>query len=134
MKFLNCTNHSATFKQKAMGIIDPSEDDAALLHDAITYNEVPDSEKIKKTCTIIIDLVTKYQCDGAMIGGALFLIREEEETLFSHDYCAAYAFTKRVVKEEMLLDGSVRKTSIFDSNETIVKHPDGTIQIISFSE
>ncbi len=133
MKLLNCTNHTTTAKQTAMGIVDPSQEDMTLLHKAITYDTIPTAEEIKGTCKVLLDLVKKYECDGALIGGALFLIGEEERTLFEHNYCTAYAFTKRISKEEVLPDGSVRKTSIFDSSDTIVKHPDGTLEIISFS-
>ena len=130
MKILKCTNHRSTPKQLAMGIIDPSDNDGELLRNAITYDELPTLEQINRTCQTIVNLVKKYGCDAAMLGGAPFLAGYEEEALFRCGLSVAFAFTKRIVKEEVLQDGSVKKTSLFDSSDTIIKHPDGTLEII----
>jgi len=134
MKILNCTNHAVTENQILMGIVEPEEQDKKIISDVITFHDLPTEESIKRACDGVVSMVKKYSCDAAMIGGAPFLQGYLEESLFNEGLCAAFAFSKRIVKERKLEDGSVEKVSVFDSSDTIVKQADGSIFYVSLKK
>ena len=128
---LNCTNHTVTEKQIIMGIIEPDKEDKEILTKTITFEEIPDKKTLEKAASLVASMVKKYNCKAGMIGGAPYLQGYLEKELFDKGLKVAFAFSKRVSKEEHLPDGSVKKEMVFDSSNTLIKDAEGNIEIIS---
>jgi hypothetical protein len=114
---LNLTQHLATKEQKAAGVIDLPEKERAELCKLLTFNTLEETkEKIdraNKIREIIINLPYYADIDKAMIGGALFFMRELENALWYERIEPVYAFTEREVIETQNADGTVTKTAVF---------------------
>ena len=127
MKILNCTNHMLTDMQKKMGIIELDENDRETLTSAITFNDPPMKEDVDSAIEKVLEVLSRYEYDACMLGGAPFLAAPLENAILSLGKGAAYAFSKRISKEKHLPDGTVEKISVFETTCTMVRMPDGTI-------
>jgi hypothetical protein len=137
---LNLTQHQASAEQKAVGVVDLPEPFKSELVNILTFNELPSADEVKSRARAISDLVVEFCMDNNspvrdevkaimkngeldkkefrklnlafMIGGALWLMKpliEELEGIGT----PLFAFTKRVVEEKVLPDGSVEKKAVF---------------------
>jgi hypothetical protein len=117
MKILNLTQHLATEEQKTEGVIDLPLNLRVQLGKLLTFATLEDALQAHDRAQQIFDFLDEnYEwegTDGAMIGGALFLMHSLVAQLYSRSMKAFYAFTLREVIEIQNDDGSVTKTAIF---------------------
>jgi hypothetical protein len=137
---INLTQHSASVEQRDAGVINLPQPYRSELAKLLTFNELPAADEIKDRAVGIVDLVVNFCMDnnspvreeikdmlkngeldevefkklnlGFMIGGALWLMKPLIEEL-SKIGTPLFAFTKRVVEEVKLPDGSIEKKAIF---------------------
>lgn len=116
---LNLTQHKATPEQVFVGVVDLPDDQQVILHALLTFDTLPTQLMIHKTAQEIAELAAyniNYK-DGymvqAMIGGAPYLMPHLEGALRLREIQPVYAFTKRIVFESTLPDGTVSKRSFF---------------------
>lgn len=111
---INLTQHPASAEQLAAGVIDlPGEARSALIA-LLTFETLPPAAEIASRARVIARLASQdYRCDGAMIGGAPFLMAPLEVALKMRGITPLYAFSVRESVEAVQPDGSVRKTAVF---------------------
>jgi len=115
MKILNLTQHTATEDQVAAGVFDLESGLKQRLQDLLTFVSIPSKKDVELRAIQIVRMVQSNHitCDGAMIGGALFLMSELEFQLKLQKIKPMFAFSERVSSETTAPDGSVTKTNIF---------------------
>jgi hypothetical protein len=117
MKILNLTQHLSTEEQKAEGVIDLPLNLRVELNKLLTFATLEDALKAHDRAQEIFDFLDENYnwegIDGAMIGGALFLMHSLVLQLYSRNVQALYAFTTREVVTIQNEDGSVTKTAVF---------------------
>lgn len=120
MKIVNLTQHWATPEQKEAGVFDLPLDQQKELVNLLTFNNLPVGSEMYRRATEIAQMA-KMALGGslyiggcyAMIGGAPYFMRWQEEALESVNVIPVYAFSQRVSVEETLVDGTVKKTTVF---------------------
>ena len=110
---LNLTQHNATEDQISCGVVEPTPGDKELIGALLTFGEIPSTSQIMDRVTCLVEIAVSYAADGAMIGGAPYLMEFLAPALRMARVRVLYSFTKRVVAEKMLEDGSVEKVSVF---------------------
>lgn len=112
---LNLTQHNATEDQLKAGVTEPEPYVKKLLQDFLTFKEIPSETTLEIQAKNIAYLVkVNYPEEkDVMIGGAPFFMSYLEDALKKLDFNPYYAFSKRVVKEKTLEDGTVEKTAEF---------------------
>lgn len=118
---LNLTMHTSTPEQAKKGVVDLAPDLKDRLVEELNFENIPGRmDIVNSACNI--GMIVINQCDrlklkpsevGAMIGGAPFLMKELHETLEDISVDVLYAFSKRIVKEEIMTDFTVQKKSVF---------------------
>lgn len=111
MTILNLTQHPASPEQVQAGVVEPQ--DKAKVRELLTFNEIPTHSQIKQTAEALADLAKDHGAEAAMIGGALFLMAPLAQALRDRGITPLFAFTKRVVEEVTLPDGTVEKKAVF---------------------
>ena len=141
---INLTQHLASSEQKEVGVVDLPEVYANKLKELLTFNSLPTKEEVYSRASKICDLVIEFLSDhlspvreeteellnnggtlhplnlGFMLGGAPYLMGILENKISERLGIPMYAFTKRVVKEEKLTDGSVKKTAVFNHEGFVI--------------
>ena len=112
---LNLTQHNATEDQLKAGVTEPEPYVKKLLQDFLTFKEIPSETTLEIQAKNIAYLtkVNYPEEKDVMIGGAPFFMSYLEDALKKLDFNPYYAFSKRVVKEKILEDGTVEKTAEF---------------------
>lgn len=120
---LNLTQHPATAEQVAAGVVDLPPDERAALVAALTIDALPTRAELIARAQAIAEIAACNRLGGddgddtvilrAMIGGAPFLMGPLEAALVGRGIAPMYAFSRRVVREEVLADGTVRKVAEF---------------------
>ena len=114
---LNLTQHIATEEQKAAGVIDLHEEQRQELCRLLTFSTLDDTKYRDQRAHDIANIVRKLpyflKIRQAMIGGALFFMRDMEEILNETGIEPVYAFTEREAIEIHNPDGTVTKTAVF---------------------
>ena len=114
---INCTQHCASAEQLAAGVVDMPEPARSELIKLLTFEELPDSHEIHERASQICELVASTFADVEpkvlLLAGAPFLMSTLEIFATLRGWKPIYAFSKRVVIEELQADGSVKKTSVF---------------------
>jgi len=120
---INLTQHSASFDQVAVGVVDLAGDHLAGLKEALTFDSCPDVQDILDRAEYIAELACYNGLSGddgdsqipeqAMIGGALWLMSPLAAALRVRGICPVFAFSVRETEEQKQLDGSVRKVAVF---------------------
>ena len=107
MRILNITNHAPIEEQYRAGVVDnPSTE----LKELLTFDDIPDKSEIERRAARLADMAKGY--DGAMIGGATYLMSALESELKARGVRVFHAFTKREVISRWTPDG-VEKNSVF---------------------
>jgi hypothetical protein len=137
---INLTQHSASVEQRDAGVIDLPQPYRSELAKLLTFTELPIADEIKDRAAGIYKLIVDFCMDknspikdevkemlkngeldevefkklnlSFMIGGALWLMKPLIEEL-SKIGNPLFAFTKRVVEEVKLPDGTIEKKAIF---------------------
>lgn len=134
---LNLTQHAATPEQVDAGVVDLLEWEKAEVARLLTFATLPTRQELKERANALAefareailvreDEATQNQmidelrhAQGGvvygfvMIGGAGFFMSHLERALEEHQVGALHAFSVRESVEEMLEDGSVKKTNVF---------------------
>lgn len=109
---VNLTQHNPTPEQVAAGVGEPLAEALPLLN----FSDLPTSAQVREVAEKLANLALNAAGgDGGevMLGGAPFLMAPLEEALRARGLRPVYAFSRRESVEEMLHDGSVKKTQIF---------------------
>jgi len=107
---VNLTQHAGTPEQ---GVTDLMGIDRERLVSFLTFEEMPSRKKILSRALLITVLAVANGADAAMIGGAPYLMAPLEEALKSWGIMPLYAFSLRESVEEIMPDGTVKKTAVF---------------------
>ena len=113
MKILNLTQHVATKEQENDGVVEPSKELKERIKPMITFEDIPTKKEMTEVAKELVKFVKEYDCEGAMIGGAMFFMSTLENALKQENLTPYYAFSKRRC-EEKLVDGVVKKISLFE--------------------
>ena len=83
----------------------------------LTFEELPDSceihERALQICALVESTFQEVEPKVLLLGGAPFLMGTLELYCILRGWTPIYAFSTRVVVEELQADGSIKKTSIF---------------------
>lgn len=112
-KIINLTQHAATPEQVAAGVENIEDSRIEFLAKNLTFDEIPTRKQINQRVRWICWLIRGAGYDGAMIGGAPYLMGPLEAQLRLMDIKPLYAFSKRESVETTRPDGSVVKTNVF---------------------
>ena len=112
---LNLTQHEATPDQLAAGVYEPPSPAKEIICRLLTFDNLPTLSDIVNRAAELAEIAAALSFWGqmVMIGGAPWLMGHLERWLRDRGLTPVYAFSKRVVKEEVLPNGEVRKTSSF---------------------
>ena len=114
---LNLTQHPATTEQIEAGVVDLPDSVRPALIGWLTFSQLPSREEIEdraEALALLADSLLPEEGDpAAMIGGAPYLMAPLEAALRNQRIRPLYAFSRRESIEQVLPDGTVRKTSIF---------------------
>jgi len=113
MQILNLTQHPATPEQIAAGVYDAAGEVAAEIRSLLTFDDIPTREELASRAVALATLANLDGCEAAMLGGAPYLMGPLEAALREQDVQPLYAFSRRESVEEVMPDGSVRKTAVF---------------------
>lgn len=117
MKILNLTQHPASKEQVEAGVFEPQNKN--LVKDLLTFHQIPTKQEMEDRSTNLAkmakeEFATLAVADkAAMIGGAPFFMSLLETALMFESIQPLYAFSRRVVEEKQLEDGSVEKKMVF---------------------
>ena len=109
----NLTQHTATAKQAAVGVVDLYPEDRIDLARLLTFDTLPTPDQIRQRAEAITTLAKSYCAEVVMIGGAPYLMGPLEKALRRVGLIPLYAFSVRESVDVVQPDGSVRKTSVF---------------------
>ena len=112
----NLTQHDASREQLAAGVQPRSEGDAKLIRDLITFDSPPDIGEMRKRATSLAEIVLERleaTPRFALIGGATYFMSTLETVLKKHGVIPLHSFSQRVIHEEALPDGTVKKSGVF---------------------
>jgi len=111
MKIINLTQHQATQEQIAEGVVDLND---LRIYQLLTFDQLPENyEIIIDRAETLAEIAEKAGAEGAMIGGAPYLMAPLENALLKKGIVPMYAFSVRESREELLPDGTVKKVNIF---------------------
>jgi hypothetical protein len=110
---LNLTQHAATTEQISAGVFEPAQDMKREICELLTFDFLPDWECLRDRAIALSQIAEESGADAAMIGGAPFFMAPLERALSSRGIKPLYAFTLRESVDEVLPDGTVRKTAVF---------------------
>jgi len=117
-KILNLTQHPATSDQIEAGVIEPK--DKEKVRELLTFNELPSYEEVMSKAQALADIAVEHGVTKAMIGGALFFMTPLAAILRCRGVTPLFSFTKRMVEEKVLEDGTVEKKAVFKHEGWIV--------------
>ena len=117
-RILNLTQHPATPDQIEAGVIEPENKEE--VRKLLTFNELPTYEEIMARAEALATIAIKHDVKKAMIGGALFFMTPLAAILRCRGITPLFSFTKRVVEEKVLEDGTVEKKAVFKHEGWIV--------------
>lgn len=123
--YINLTQHSVTEEQKIAGAFEPTISKETVT-ELLTFNELPSDRELQQRARALAALAQE-ECGKKMrelhynsniyiyviIGGAPYFMSHVENAFKERGVNYAYAFSKRESVEEMLPNGTVKKTSVF---------------------
>ena len=112
-KIVNLTQHRATPEQVAQGVVDLPEEDMKVIHDLLTFDEIPNIDEMLYRSQKIADVANDNDATHAMCGGAPFFMSYLERELYFMGINPLYAFSKRESSEIVHPDGTVTKLNVF---------------------
>ena len=112
---LNLTQHPATDIQKVQGVIDLPEALSKQVRDLLTFDDIPSDVEMIQRAKDIVKLVERnfFDEDEVLLGGAPFFMPVLDTAFKNNGYQCLYAFSRRESVEEVMADGTVRKTAVF---------------------
>ena len=113
MRILNLTQHVPTSTQIEAGVFDAPAEIRAKIVSELNFAEIPHKGEIYSRADEIARLAVLTGCEGAMIGGAPYLMGALECALEAAGINPLYSFTERRVTEVNNPDGTVSKQTTF---------------------
>lgn len=113
MVIINLTQHPATPEQIEAGVVEPDAQTKAHIRRLLTFDELPSHGEITVRAMALAAVADLSGAEGAMIGGAPYLMAPLEIALNRVGLRALYAFSERVSVETTAPDGTVTKTNVF---------------------
>lgn len=113
MRILNLTQHAPTQAQIEAGVFDAPEELRGKIIAELNFAEIPHKGEIHSRADEIARLAVLTGCEGAMIGGAPYLMAPLERSLANVGIASLYSFSERQVVEVSNPDGTVSKTTTF---------------------
>ena len=112
---INLTQHDATPEQIEAGVKDLPDIVKEQVRKALTFDAPPSRMEIYARASIIASFAEAYlgEDGDALIGGAPYFMAPLERALKARGLRPCYAFSKRVVEESVMPDGSIKKVSTF---------------------
>lgn len=112
---LNLTQHVASGEQRDAGVYDPIPSVQAEVSRLLTFDHLPTEGEIAFRARELARVATNHDVLHVMIGGAPYLMGPLVEALATEwpPIQALFAFSQRESIEEVLPDGSTRKTAVF---------------------
>ena len=111
-KIINLTQHIATLDQLEVGVFEPA--DKKKVQDLLTFEEIPHcSNRIAVRAAKLAAIAAATDATHAMIDGAPYLMGALEFFLLQEGITPLYSFSKKMPVEEILPDGSIKKSSVF---------------------
>lgn len=117
MTIINLTQHVATADQIAAGVVEPA--DKAGVKKLLDFPSPPFGAEVRAVAAALAEVAAQSGAEAAMIGGFLPLMGPLETALRLRGVTPLFSFTTRVVVEETLPDGGVKKTAVFRHIEFI---------------
>lgn len=115
MEIINLTQHTATPAQKLGGVVELNDEVKPQIVKLLTFTELPSQAEIEARAAKIADIANGACSEGAMIGGAPYLMTSLERALKKVGVKPMYAFSERVSVETVdELTGIVTKTNVFE--------------------
>lgn len=111
MPIINLTQHAATAEQLAAGVVDLPADQKAALQVQLTFDDIPSADNIRSRAEAVAALAEGHE--GAMIGGALWLMGPLTAALRAAGVHPVFAFSRRESVEQIQPGGSVKKVQLF---------------------
>ena len=109
---LNLTQHVATPEQVDAGVVEPRDKEE--IRKLLTFDDgLPTREVIRERAKRLVTYAQMYGFSMVMVGSAQWLAGPLEEELRRYDIQPLYAYSKRISQEEVLADGTIKKTAIF---------------------
>ena len=116
MAIINLTQHAPTVEQIREGVVSFDGEALEALKKALTFDDLPQKLEITRRAVAIAEMAADAGFgpgDGAMIGGAPYLMSALEQALTEREIRPLYSFSVRESIEQTLPDGCVKKTHIF---------------------
>ncbi|MDO4467866.1 MAG: hypothetical protein Q4C49_12820 [Bacillota bacterium] len=109
---LNLTQHNLTPNQILDGVIEP--EDKEYIRSLLTIDHIPSEEELISIAQKISDYAASLNASSAMIGGAMYLMPYLVFELNKRNIEAYYSFSKRVSRDILQEDGTVKKEIFFN--------------------
>lgn len=73
-EIFNLTKHYATWEQKKLGVIEPSQRLKDEIRELLTFDDLPDALELEERAKKLASIAKLSACEKALIGGASFII------------------------------------------------------------
>lgn len=113
MKIYNMTQHSLLPNQLASGLLEFPDGLHQHMRSLMTFEELPDAAAIERRAEQMAAAAAEYGAEGAMIGGAPYLMPALRAALKAHGIHVFYAFSLRRSEDLKMPDGSMQKHACF---------------------
>lgn len=111
---VNLTQHQATPAQVAAGVRDLPRAKRVYLTRLLTFDDVPSPSELVLRAYKIAELAMAAKTRHVMIGGAPYFMSYLEDALRGRGITPLYAFSIRKSAEELLDNGTVKKSQVFE--------------------
>jgi|15BtaG_2_1085339.scaffolds.fasta_scaffold72451_1 hypothetical protein len=119
MNIINITQHSASAEQAEQGVVCPHLDKnpfSTALKELLNFKTLPTQVEVRQRAAKIAKMARQLadfaRAEGAMIGGAPFLMAPLQDELAKVGLVSLFAFSERVSSEQVV-GGETVKTSTF---------------------
>ena len=113
MRIYNLTQHTLTEEQKQDGLLELPAEQASRVRELLTFETRPSADEVQKHARQLAELAAAAGAEGAMLGGAPFLMGPLTQSLKLRGIRTYFAFSQRRSTEVHLPDGKVEKRCVF---------------------
>lgn len=113
MQIYNLTQHKLTEEQKKDGVRELPCGMAQKVQELLTFEMLPQRREVQQRAEELAELAAECGADGAMLGGAPFLMSSLAACLQKRGIRTFFAFSPRRSVEVHTADGTVEKKCIF---------------------
>ena len=113
MKIYNLTQHELTEEQKRDGIQELPGARGTRVRELLTFNSLPTPREVQQRADHLAELAEQAGAEGAMLGGAPFLMPLLTQSLQRRGIRTFYAFSQRRSTEVRTADDRVEKRCVF---------------------